>query len=123
MIASLFKPVSDTKDDGIIRFVFSIISDYCYKQKVISCYTIVKNSTRFFMFSLPSFNNLLIRLVASFYSELLKDFRATSGMKPKQIIIFRDGVSDSQFNQVLNIELEEIIKVYISNSVNFKSKY
>ncbi|KAK2385915.1 protein argonaute [Trifolium repens] len=61
MIASLFKPVSDTKDDGII-------------------------------------------------SELLKDLRATSGMKPKQIIIFRDGVSDSQFNQVLNIELEEIIK-------------
>ncbi|GAU16404.1 hypothetical protein TSUD_117530 [Trifolium subterraneum] len=61
MIASLFKPVSDTKDDGII-------------------------------------------------SELLKDFRATSGMKPKQIIIFRDGVSDSQFNQVLNIELNEIIK-------------
>ncbi|WJX30546.1 hypothetical protein P8452_19072 [Trifolium repens] len=61
MISSLFKPVSDTKDDGII-------------------------------------------------SELLKDFRATSGMKPKQIIIFRDGVSDSQFNQVLNIELEEIIK-------------
>ncbi|MCI02563.1 protein argonaute 4a-like, partial [Trifolium medium] len=61
MIASLFKPVSDTKDDGII-------------------------------------------------SEVLKDFRATSGMKPKQIIIFRDGVSDSQFNQVLNIELNEIIK-------------
>jgi hypothetical protein len=107
MIASLFKPVSDTKDDGIIRFVFPIISDCYYNQKVISCYTIP----------------LLIRLVVSFYSELLKDFRATSGMKPKQIIIFRDGVSDSQFNQVLNIELEEIIKVYISNSVNFKSKY
>ncbi|XP_003598353.2 protein argonaute 4A [Medicago truncatula] len=61
IVQSLFKPVSDTKDDGII-------------------------------------------------SELLKDFQTTSGVKPQQIIIFRDGVSESQFNQVLNIELNEIIK-------------
>lgn len=45
--------------------------------------------------------------------ELLVDFYKTSGnRKPKQIIIFRDGVSESQFNQVLNIELEQIIKSY-----------
>ncbi|WJX30417.1 Protein argonaute 4A, variant 2 [Trifolium repens] len=43
-------------------------------------------------------------------SELLNDFHATSRTKPQQIIIFRDGVSESQFNQVLNIELDEIIK-------------
>ncbi|KAK2439745.1 protein argonaute [Trifolium repens] len=43
-------------------------------------------------------------------SELLIDFHATSRRKPQQIIIFRDGVSESQFNQVLNIELDEIIK-------------
>ncbi|KAG6748707.1 hypothetical protein POTOM_048640 [Populus tomentosa] len=43
--------------------------------------------------------------------ELLVDFFQTSkGHKPKQIIVFRDGVSESQFNQVLNIELEQIIK-------------
>ncbi|KAK7294175.1 hypothetical protein RJT34_17059 [Clitoria ternatea] len=58
MIANLFKPVSDTEDQGIIR-------------------------------------------------ELLVDFHITSGKrKPDQIIIFRDGVSESQFNQVLNIELD-----------------
>lgn len=43
--------------------------------------------------------------------ELLIDFFASSkGRKPEQIIIFRDGVSESQFNQVLNIELEQVIK-------------
>ncbi|XP_057422673.1 protein argonaute 4-like [Lotus japonicus] len=61
MISSLFKPVSDTEDDGIMR-------------------------------------------------ELIMDFHSSSGMKPQQIIIFRDGVSESQFNQVLNNELGEIIK-------------
>ncbi|CAL9004903.1 unnamed protein product [Prunus brigantina] len=62
MIASLFKPVSDKDDAGIIR-------------------------------------------------ELLLDFYATSNSrKPDQIIIFRDGVSESQFNQVLNLELDQIIQ-------------
>ncbi|XP_038705645.1 protein argonaute 16-like [Tripterygium wilfordii] len=45
--------------------------------------------------------------------ELLLDFYQTSqSRKPKQIIVFRDGVSESQFNQVLNIELDQIIKAY-----------
>lgn len=45
--------------------------------------------------------------------ELLIDFYQTSkGKKPTQIIVFRDGVSESQFNQVLNIELDQIIKAY-----------
>lgn len=43
--------------------------------------------------------------------ELLIDFYTSSGKrKPDQIIIFRDGVSESQFNQVLNIELDQIIE-------------
>ncbi|KAI3795891.1 hypothetical protein L1987_38551 [Smallanthus sonchifolius] len=62
MIDSLFKKVSDSQDDGIMR-------------------------------------------------ELLLDFYMSSGKrKPDQIIIFRDGVSESQFNQVLNIELDQIIE-------------
>ncbi|XP_058787186.1 protein argonaute 16 [Vicia villosa] len=45
--------------------------------------------------------------------ELLLDFYSSSnGRKPTQIILFRDGVSESQFNQVLNIELNQIIKAY-----------
>ncbi|KAI3925531.1 hypothetical protein MKW92_019628, partial [Papaver armeniacum] len=45
--------------------------------------------------------------------ELLLDFYETSnGRKPSQIVIFRDGVADSQFNQVLNVELEQIIKAF-----------
>ncbi|KAK9282596.1 hypothetical protein L1049_010813 [Liquidambar formosana] len=43
--------------------------------------------------------------------ELLLEFYASSGKrKPEQIIIFRDGVSESQFNQVLNMELDQIIE-------------
>ncbi|KAI3886479.1 hypothetical protein MKW92_010272, partial [Papaver armeniacum] len=43
--------------------------------------------------------------------ELLQDFyKSSGGRKPEQIIIFRDGVSESQFNQVLNIELNQIIE-------------
>ncbi|CAH9073345.1 unnamed protein product [Cuscuta epithymum] len=45
------------------------------------------------------------------FRELLVDFySSTQQRKPDQIIIFRDGVSESQFNQVLNIELEQIIE-------------
>lgn len=45
--------------------------------------------------------------------ELLIDFyQSSKGRKPTQIIVFRDGVSESQFNQVLNIELEQIVKAY-----------
>ncbi|KAL6979305.1 Protein argonaute-4 [Sarracenia purpurea var. burkii] len=62
MIDSLYKRVSDTEDEGIVR-------------------------------------------------ELLLDFYTSSEKrKPDQIIIFRDGVSESQFNQVLNIELDQIIE-------------
>lgn len=43
--------------------------------------------------------------------ELLVDFYLSSEKrKPDQIIIFRDGVSESQFNQVLNVELDQIIE-------------
>ncbi|XP_020555003.1 protein argonaute 16 isoform X2 [Sesamum indicum] len=75
MIESLFKPLANGEDDGIMR-------------------------------------------------ELLVDFYETSnGRKPTQIIVFRlilnrynlshrDGVSESQFAQVMNIELDQMIKAY-----------
>ncbi|XP_052186321.1 protein argonaute 4-like [Diospyros lotus] len=75
MMASLFKRVSDTEDDGIIR-------------------------------------------------ELLLDFYVSSGKrKPEQIIIFRDGVSESQFNQVLNIELDQIIEACKFLDENWSPKF
>ncbi|PPS16127.1 hypothetical protein GOBAR_AA04449 [Gossypium barbadense] len=62
MIDSLFKPVSDKVDEGIVRKAF-----------------------------------------LDFYTSL-------GTRKPDQIIIFSDGVSKSQFNQVLDIELDQVIE-------------
>ncbi|KAL9682899.1 hypothetical protein QQ045_014710 [Rhodiola kirilowii] len=64
MIESLYKPLEDGTDDGMIR-----------------------------------------ELLVEFY-------RSSNHCKPKQIIIFRDGISESQFSQVLNVELDQIIKAY-----------
>ncbi|CAN0900264.1 Protein argonaute 16 [Linum grandiflorum] len=64
MIDSLYKPLPDGTDDGIMRQLF------------------------------------------------LSFHQSTEGRIPRQIVIFRDGVSESQFNQVLNIELPQIIKAY-----------
>ncbi|KAI3448748.1 hypothetical protein Pfo_005413 [Paulownia fortunei] len=58
------------------------------------------------------------------FRELLKDFYRSSGnRKPHQIIIFRDGVSESQFNQVLNVELEQIIEACKFLDENWSPKF
>ncbi|PKA50645.1 Protein argonaute 16 [Apostasia shenzhenica] len=64
MIDSLYKPLSNGEDDGMMRDLF------------------------------------------------LDFYDSTAGRKPAQIIIFRDGVSESQFNQVLNIELDQVTKAF-----------
>ncbi|MCD7465547.1 Protein argonaute 4A [Datura stramonium] len=75
IIDSLFKKVSDTEDEGIIR-------------------------------------------------ELLRDFYSSSnGVKPEHIIIFRDGVSETQFNQVINIELNQIIEACNHLEENWSPKF
>ncbi|KAK3159884.1 hypothetical protein QOZ80_1BG0052300 [Eleusine coracana subsp. coracana] len=56
--------------------------------------------------------------------ECLIDFYTSSGKrKPEQIIIFRDGVSESQFNQVLNIELDQIIEACKFLDENWSPKF
>ncbi|XP_027329366.1 protein argonaute 4-like [Abrus precatorius] len=56
--------------------------------------------------------------------ELLIDFYSSSGnRKPENIIIFRDGVSESQFNQVLNIELNQIIEACKYLDENWHPKF
>nr|GMD40226.1 protein argonaute 4A-like [Ipomoea batatas] len=58
------------------------------------------------------------------FREALIDFYSSSGQrKPDQIIIFRDGVSESQFNQVLNIELEQIIEACKFLDENWSPKF
>jgi eukaryotic translation initiation factor 2C len=56
--------------------------------------------------------------------ELLVDFYTSTGKrKPDQVIIFRDGVSESQFTQVLNIELDQIIEACKFLDENWSPKF
>ncbi|KAK4379125.1 hypothetical protein RND71_000987 [Anisodus tanguticus] len=58
------------------------------------------------------------------FRELLKDFYSSSHyVKPEHIIIFRDGVSESQFNQVINIELNQIIEACNHLDENWSPKF
>ncbi|KAG2274412.1 hypothetical protein Bca52824_056967 [Brassica carinata] len=56
--------------------------------------------------------------------ELLFDFYTSSGnRRPEHIIIFRDGVSESQFDQVLNIELDQMIQACKFVEENWEPKF
>ncbi|XP_078152183.1 protein argonaute 4B-like [Carex rostrata] len=56
--------------------------------------------------------------------ELMLDFYTSSGKrKPDHVIIFRDGVSESQFNQVLNIELDQIMAACKFLDENWNPKF
>ncbi|XP_071904616.1 protein argonaute 16-like isoform X1 [Coffea arabica] len=72
MIESLYKPLANGEDGGIMR----------HDQ-----------------------NEILLELLLDFYG-------TSNGYKPAQVIVFRDGVSESQFSKVLNFELNQMIKAY-----------
>ncbi|XP_078152182.1 protein argonaute 4A-like isoform X2 [Carex rostrata] len=56
--------------------------------------------------------------------QLMLDFYTSSGKrKPDHVIIFRDGVSESQFNQVLNIELDQIMAACKFLDENWNPKF
>ncbi|PIN27026.1 hypothetical protein CDL12_00192 [Handroanthus impetiginosus] len=75
MIDSLFKPMSQQEDAGIVR-------------------------------------------------ELLLEFYTSSGQKkPSQIIIFRNGLSASQFNQMLRVEMDQILKACYFLEENWRPKF
>ncbi|KAL9559376.1 hypothetical protein MBANPS3_000450 [Mucor bainieri] len=50
----------------------------------------------------------LIAELASMVQELLKVFYKKTGLKPQQILFYRDGVSESQFKQVLKSEVAAV---------------
>ena len=50
-----------------------------------------------------------IHHIGEMCAELVEAYAQINGVKPKRIIFFRDGVSESQFDMVLNQELPEIM--------------
>ncbi|KAJ0266517.1 Argonaute [Hirschfeldia incana] len=72
----------------------------------------------------PVTNEKGILVDEGIFWELLFDFYTSSGKRrPEHIIIFRDGVSDSQFNQVLNIELDQMMKACKFVEENWEPKF
>ncbi|KAH1092405.1 hypothetical protein J1N35_019662 [Gossypium stocksii] len=66
----------------------------------------------------------IVRHLMGIMREALLDFYTNSGKKnPGQIIIFRDEVSESQFNQVLNKELDQVIEVCKFLDENWNPKF
>ncbi|KAL5983192.1 argonaute 1B [Asimina triloba] len=52
--------------------------------------------------------------------ELLLSFRRATGYKPQRIIFYRDGVSEGQFHEVLELELKAIRKACASLEANYQ---
>ncbi|XP_021745671.1 protein argonaute 4A-like [Chenopodium quinoa] len=63
--------------------------------------------------------------ICFFNKELLEEFYKSSRppVKPSQVIVFRDGVSESQFKQVLNIEFEQILQACTALGDSWSPKY
>uniref|UniRef100_A0A803LTC2 Argonaute 4 n=1 Tax=Chenopodium quinoa TaxID=63459 RepID=A0A803LTC2_CHEQI len=57
--------------------------------------------------------------------ELLEEFYKSSRppVKPSQVIVFRDGVSELQFKQVLNIEFEQILQACTALDESWSPKF
>ncbi|KAF8113383.1 hypothetical protein N665_0050s0041 [Sinapis alba] len=111
MIENLFKPVTNEEgkkvDEGIFWFDFL---------ELHSCVVFIARGRGF----------CILILFYAFYRELLFDFYSSSRQrKPEHIIIFRDGVSESQFTQVLNIELDQMMQAceFHNNHGDWKPKF
>ncbi|XP_057787133.1 protein argonaute 4A-like [Salvia miltiorrhiza] len=61
---------------------------------------------------------------AGIMRELLREFHSSSGQKkPAQIIIFRNGLSTSQFKEFLNVEMDQILKACSFLEANWRPKF
>ena len=84
MIDSLFKRVSDTEDDGIMRYNASLSLSVVWSQHYMER---IQGLLFYWYNTLVSF---YLRFVIVNFRELLLDFYTSSGKrKPDQIIIFR----------------------------------
>ncbi|KAK4408330.1 protein argonaute 4 [Sesamum angolense] len=94
MIDNLYKRVSDAEDDGIIREL--LVDFYASSGK--------RKPDQIIIFSQHEYSTLINWSTIDLAFPLLWALSVLSWCK------IRDGVSESQFNQVLNIELNQIIE-------------
>ena len=59
----------------------------------------------------------IIADLGSMVKEALKTFYQTCGRKPERILLYRDGVSGSQFNQILSNEIS-LVRGICYRSIN-----
>jgi eukaryotic translation initiation factor 2C len=61
--------------------------------------------------------------IFKFVNNLLRGFKARTGVSPKRIIYFRDGVSEPQYKQVIETELESIKQTCKHIDPNFNPQF
>ncbi|CAG8604515.1 4978_t:CDS:10 [Ambispora leptoticha] len=64
----------------------------------------------------------IIAELANMVKELLKNFYKASGKKPERILFYRDGVSEGQFEQVLEFEIKAIKEACKSLDSNYNPR-
>ncbi|PIN23080.1 Translation initiation factor 2C (eIF-2C) [Handroanthus impetiginosus] len=70
------------------------------------------------------FNPMSQQEDAGIVRELLLEFYSSSGQKkPSQLIIFRNGLSALQFNQMLRVEMDQILKACYFLEENWRPKF
>ena len=96
--------------DSVTQYLILFLSPFSL------CHLSLYQSLYVLFFSLFHSVSLSILFPLVPFSGLLEVFMSRNkGQMPKQIIIYRDGVSDSQFQSILESELPSIQGMYVSD--------
>ena len=107
-------PLTDSLILSFSFFLFPFFFLFLDLDLVLFLYLLCPFSLSYNLSVSPSLHHFLFLSLVLFLSGLLEVFMSRNkGQMPKQIIIYRDGVSDSQFQSILESELPSIQGMFL----------